>query len=361
MDATAVRVLVVDDNPGDARLVEWALAHEPDGSYRCERAGRISEAIAAIERAPVDVVLLDLGLPDSSGMSGLRRLRERAPDAAVVVLTGSEDPVRVREALAEGAQEYLVKGVFPSGHLGRVVRGARRRQRLESEIRAGAAPDALAWNDADVGDAFALIVEGKALAVNDAWVRLAGTPRGGSDPDSERFLGGPRAGEVELHRDGSSPVRVDFVVRTWGAGPSARSLVRLRDRSPRPEPAVATSAGPPPRLLDATAWAQLEELAGSDPTFVPALIEAFLAESRPLIAELEAAAGAGDAARVEQIAHRLKSGCAQLAALELAQRLGALERSSRVDAPEAIRAAVTAIVGEFPAVAAELEMRRAPR
>jgi signal transduction histidine kinase len=108
----ATRVLLVEDNPGDADLVRIALddAAEMD-AFEVDHVARLADALPrAAGSMPPDVVVLDLSLPDASGFEGLRRLREAAPDVPVVVLTGSSDRAIGPAALQAGAQDYLIKG-----------------------------------------------------------------------------------------------------------------------------------------------------------------------------------------------------------------------------------------------------------
>ncbi len=361
MGPPAVRVLVVDDNPGDARLVEWSLAHEPDGTFECARAGRVAEALALLDRRPADAVLLDLGLPDSTGADGVRRIRSRAPETAVVVLTGSDDPRRVREALAAGAQDYQVKGVFPRGHLSRVLRAAIACQRVESAIGRGDLPDPERWEAHVGGEALALFADGRSPLVSEAWVRITGVPRDGSAEHRARLAGllaaGP-VGETEVESPGQGRRTVEYVVRTFGEGGAVRRLVRLRAPPSAPAPSSGRGAPDGEAVLDAAAWDQLRELAGADPSFLPAVIDAFLEEGSALLAELRAAASAGDRGGVERAAHRLKSACAQVGALDLARRLGRLERESAGPAEGDLGPEIAEIAGGFPAVVAALKLRR---
>ncbi|MEA2624159.1 MAG: hypothetical protein QOD06_204 [Candidatus Binatota bacterium] len=114
-------LLVVEDNPGDARLVREMLKAS---GLRCELrvAGRLTAALELLEERPADLVLLDLSLPDSHGVETLDALQARFPDVPVVVLTGFEDETTALEALKSGAQDYLVKGRFDANLLARSVR-----------------------------------------------------------------------------------------------------------------------------------------------------------------------------------------------------------------------------------------------
>lgn len=370
MTDSPVRVLVVDDNPGDARLVDWALAHEPESRYEFARAARVSEAVAALARGPVDAVLLDLGLPDSSGSDGLRRLRAESPDVAVVVLTGSDDPLRIRDAIAAGAQDFQVKGVFPKGHLTRVLRTAIRRQGIENEVRRGEPPRAESLAAAsDEGDALVLLADGSEPVVNDAWVDLTGISRERLRPIPSwlsRLVAGSPVGDIVLDRPGGGSVAVEYVVRRFGDGPGARQLVRLRNRFPAAGPGAspdvarpAPTSAPSEEEVDAAAWEQLRELAGDDPTFLVSLVGTFVQEGRAQLARLEAAAAAGDRGAVERIAHNLKSGCAQVGALGLSRKAGELERTARGEDPERTREGVARVAAGFPGVVVALERRRA--
>lgn len=135
--ATALRLLLVEDDDGDALLVEEYLADAATviGPVRLDRARTLQEAVAELGADPYDCVLVDLGLPDAQGLSGLRALRRAAPDAAHVVLTGLDDVRQGVAALAVGAQDYLVKGQVDGDLLARSLRYAITRQEAEQQLR----------------------------------------------------------------------------------------------------------------------------------------------------------------------------------------------------------------------------------
>lgn len=127
--AARMRVLLVEDDDGDALIVEDEL--ELSGvDVELGRARTLAEAAAA-DLAGYDCALLDLNLPDAAGLDGLRRLRELAPELAVLVLTGLDDERRGVEAVAAGAQDYLVKGTTGGVLLARSLRYAVERRRAE--------------------------------------------------------------------------------------------------------------------------------------------------------------------------------------------------------------------------------------
>lgn len=127
------RVLLVEDNPGDARLVREVLLTETAG-VELEIASNLATAIELLTQRPVDVVLLDLHLPDSAGLDTLRKILSAAPGTATVVLTGLDDEDVGDQAVKLGAQSFLIKGQFDGQLLVRILRHARERQRLISQL-----------------------------------------------------------------------------------------------------------------------------------------------------------------------------------------------------------------------------------
>lgn len=127
--AATLRVLLVEDDDGDAFLFQELLA-DADLDVTVARERTVAAAAA---RLPADVscVVLDLGLPDADGLAALHRLREAAPATPMLVLTGLSDTKRGLEAVAAGAQDYLVKGRVDGELLARSIRYAIERQRAE--------------------------------------------------------------------------------------------------------------------------------------------------------------------------------------------------------------------------------------
>ncbi len=128
-----VRVLLVEDNKGDQRFVREMLREAGEGAVLtvCER---LEDAVVPISRGLADLILLDLTLPDSSGVDGIRRLRAAAPDIPVVVLSGLNDQDIAVAAVQAGAQDYLNKDEVDSGKLSRAMRYAVERQRTERRL-----------------------------------------------------------------------------------------------------------------------------------------------------------------------------------------------------------------------------------
>ena len=127
-------VLVVEDNPGDARLVEVALAQSERPRFHVSFAATMAEAREQLASGiPTDVILLDLSLPDTSGEDTVSRMREAAPDLPIIIMTGLDDPRLAEWTVSTGAQDYLIKGDFTGPMLCRAVAYAIARMNLMVE------------------------------------------------------------------------------------------------------------------------------------------------------------------------------------------------------------------------------------
>jgi serine phosphatase RsbU (regulator of sigma subunit) len=129
-DADGLRILFVEDDDGDARLVSDDLAERLAG-VQIIRCTSLRDALAHAEEH-VDCVVLDLGLPDASGLEAVTKLGERLAPAPLVVLTGLDDEATGISAVRAGAQDYLVKGHLDHGELARAVRYAIGRRQIAS-------------------------------------------------------------------------------------------------------------------------------------------------------------------------------------------------------------------------------------
>jgi signal transduction histidine kinase len=132
--STRIRALLVEDNPGDARLIREMLRTAGAGhaTVELEYADRLASGLEHLANAGADVVLLDLSLPDSSGFDTFLQVHAAAPSIPIVVLSGLDDEGLAVRAVQEGAQDYLVKGQVDGGTILRAVRYAIERQRLEA-------------------------------------------------------------------------------------------------------------------------------------------------------------------------------------------------------------------------------------
>jgi signal transduction histidine kinase len=133
MQQKTLHVLVVEDNAADATLLRQMFRKESMGSFDLVHLKTMSSAVAHLAAGSVDIVLLDLNLPDGYGMDNIRRVLAVAPDVPVLVLTGLDDEDLAAEAMKEGAQDYLIKGQIENRALPRALRHAVERRRMQSE------------------------------------------------------------------------------------------------------------------------------------------------------------------------------------------------------------------------------------
>jgi len=130
------RVLLVEDDPDAAFLLREMLRDDEAVAYRVTHVDRLAAALSHTDRDAFDVVLLDLGLPDSQGLDTVNQLAARMPDAPLVVLTGLNDGALAQKALQAGAQDYLVKGDTDGRSLRRSLGYAIERKHAQSDLQA---------------------------------------------------------------------------------------------------------------------------------------------------------------------------------------------------------------------------------
>lgn len=132
-----LRVLLIEDNPGDVRLVREALFFSPSGlEFDLMHAGRLSEGLALLSENRIDVVLLDLNLPDSFGFDTFKTLHRHFPEVPAVVLSGEGTETMAVEAVDLGAQDYLFKDSLTSSSLVvRTLRQAYGRYRIRKQLK----------------------------------------------------------------------------------------------------------------------------------------------------------------------------------------------------------------------------------
>ena len=135
MLAKAIRVLLVEDNPGDVGLMQAMFDGTRSPRFEIEVAERLRDAINSVEEHRPDVILLDLGLPDSFGLNTLEQMLGHTSNVPVIVLTGTSDEELGDLAVSRGAQDYLVKGEVDSFALERSLRYAIQRMKTLEELR----------------------------------------------------------------------------------------------------------------------------------------------------------------------------------------------------------------------------------
>ena len=137
MGEKTTRGLLIEDDPDDALLFMNLMksGHGPFPQFAFKHVTSLRQGLDALAQGGLDVVLLDVQLPDSRGIATVQKLRERFPDVPVVALTGLPDESVGIEALRIGAQDYVVKGSLDGHSLKRTINYAVERQRMLLELR----------------------------------------------------------------------------------------------------------------------------------------------------------------------------------------------------------------------------------
>jgi hypothetical protein len=135
MSNERLKVLLVEDNAGDARLIQESLLEAKGDPFEVEIADRLSAALERLGKGGIDAVLLDLALPDSQGWGTFDTIRGKAPTIPVIVLTGLGDEALALKMVKKGAQDYVAKMELNGGILPRAIRYAVERERTDQQIR----------------------------------------------------------------------------------------------------------------------------------------------------------------------------------------------------------------------------------
>ena len=176
------KVLCIEDNEDDVLLVKRQLFKNSNGRFGFSHSPTLKEGLEQLCTDPFDVVLLDLGLPDSSGLNTLMKLKQDHPEKPVLVMTGYDDETIGVKAVRKGAQDYLVKGQVGSDLLVRSVEYAIERKQMEEALRKS--EEKLRIMFESVSDGMAVTdLKGKIIRANEALALMHGYS------NSEELLG----------------------------------------------------------------------------------------------------------------------------------------------------------------------------
>src|ERR1700722_16502543 len=242
MNRAAIKeILLVEDDAGDARLLREMVNDQGLHSVKLTHVESMSEAEEHLAQREVDIIVLDLLLPDGHGLGALRRARAAAPRAPLVVLTGLDDATLAEQALLEGAQDYLIKGETATHGLARVLHYAIERKALEDALFIEKERAAVTLNcigDAVVCTDIAGNVTGLNLAADRmtgwTWQEAAGRPISEVfrllDVTSRESIASPTALEVALSEEATLPSRRILVRRDGSEVPIEDAVAPIHDR-----------------------------------------------------------------------------------------------------------------------------------
>lgn len=173
MNETLTTVLLVEDDPADARMIQEALAGTGDSPFRVEWVTQLSDALGRLGREGITVVLLDLTLPDSQGIEALDQVLQAAPNVLILILSAASDEDTARLAVQRGAHDYLTKGHVDAHWLPRVLRYVIERKATQDALRSSEARFR-AMSDASPLGIFVSDAQGSCVYTNAAFQKISG-------------------------------------------------------------------------------------------------------------------------------------------------------------------------------------------
>jgi diguanylate cyclase (GGDEF)-like protein len=248
-----LKLLLVEDSDADAGLLLEMLNDNPAKPAQLTHVRSMREAEASLATAEVDVIVLDIGLPDVDGIGAVQRARDAAPRVPLVVLTGLDDEALARQSLQQGAQDYLSKNELTLRGLRRALRYAIERKRIEGELRieterAQRSTDALATQNAllevtlqSIGDAVVRTdPSGSVTFLNEVAARLLGLPQsvGPAQPiceitrmiEASRPVPGPQPGAAALTGARALPENYELIIDDGSVIPIEGSIALIKGR-----------------------------------------------------------------------------------------------------------------------------------
>ena len=169
----ATSVLLVEDDPADAKLIQEALAGSAGRAFQVEWVTQLREALLRLSKAAIDVVLLDLTLPDGLGIAVFDQIFEAAPRALILVLSGASDEELARQAVQRGAQDYFAKGHIDARWLPHALRYVMERKASQDALRVSE-ERFRAMSDASPLGIFVSDAGGDCIYTNAAYHRISG-------------------------------------------------------------------------------------------------------------------------------------------------------------------------------------------
>jgi diguanylate cyclase (GGDEF)-like protein/PAS domain S-box-containing protein len=166
-------VLLIEDEPADAKLIQDALASTVDSAFRVEWVTRLSDALERLESERFEVVLLDLSLPDGKGLEAFDQVLQAAPDSLILVLSGLTDEETARQAMERGAHDYFSKGHVDAHWLPRALRYVMERKTARGALQCSE-ERFRAMNDASPLGIFVSDAEGSCIYTNAAYHAISG-------------------------------------------------------------------------------------------------------------------------------------------------------------------------------------------
>ena len=177
MSLLLLKVLLIEDNPSDVLLLRSILEEDQLSNFELTQADRLSDGIKLLDGGSFDIILADLGLPDSSGLETFERLHKHAPEIPVIVFSGNDNEEQAIHAVREGAQDYLVKSLSGFEIAARSIRYGIERSKLQGTLRDSEHRFSTLFRLNPVPVGITRQTDYSIVDVNDAWIELTGYTR----------------------------------------------------------------------------------------------------------------------------------------------------------------------------------------
>ncbi len=177
MKRTQIKVLLIEDNPADVLLLKESLSSDLLTDFHVTVAEHLKHGLVKLAEESFDVLLLDLGLPDSQGLETFEAAHEQFFNIPIIVLSGMTDDLIALQAVQAGAQDYLVKGETGWTMGPRAIRYAIERHQSQQAKIASEARFSTFFHSSPMAIAIARLRDGLILEVNEAWCQFVGHPQ----------------------------------------------------------------------------------------------------------------------------------------------------------------------------------------
>lgn len=167
------KILIIEDNAADIRFIKELLSGSINGKIKLFYASNLKDGINLVLSQNFDVLLLDLSLPDSSGMDTLIKVNKKVPQIPIIIITGFEDEQMIKDTLNKGAQDYLIKSQFDRNLLIHTIKYAIERKEFEKTTIANEEKYRSLFDNTVVG-IYQTTIDGKYVNVNSALVKIFG-------------------------------------------------------------------------------------------------------------------------------------------------------------------------------------------